>query len=150
VPKRILHRVNTALGRHLPEQRLFLRSDTETRFIRLRPLTQALVLSSGGLVLAWTIIATAILLMDSIGSGSVRDQAARKQSVYETRLDTIARERDARAEEALAAQERFAVALQQVSTMQSALLASEERRRELETGIDVIQSTLAPHRWARA
>ncbi|GGH56520.1 peptidoglycan DD-metalloendopeptidase family protein [Frigidibacter albus] len=142
MPKRILHRVNTALGRHLPEQRLFLRSDTETRFIRLRPLTQALVLSSGGLVLAWTIIATAILLMDSIGSGSARDQAARKQSVYETRLDTIARERDARAEEALAAQERFAVALQQVSTMQSALLDSEERRRELETGIDVIQTTL--------
>jgi len=142
VPRRILHRVNTALARHLPEQRLFLRSDTETRFIRLRPLTQALVLSSGGLVLAWTIIATAILLMDSIGSGSARDQAARKQSVYETRLDTIAHERDARAEEALAAQERFAVALQQVSTMQSALLDSEERRRELETGIDVIQATL--------
>ncbi|AMY70042.1 hypothetical protein FALB51S_03646 [Frigidibacter albus] len=142
VPRRILHRVNTALARHLPEQRLFLRSDTETRFIRLRPLTQALVLSSGGLVLAWTIIATAILLMDSIGSGTARDQAARKQLVYETRLDTIAHERDARAEEALAAQERFAVALQQVSTMQSALLDSEERRRELETGIDVIQATL--------
>lgn len=142
MPRRILHRVNTALARHLPEQRLFLRSDTETRFIRLRPLTQALVLSSGGLVLAWTIIATAILLMDSIGSGSARDQAARKQAVYESRLDTIARERDARAEESLAAQQRFAVALQQVSTMQSALLASEERRRELETGIDVIQSTL--------
>ncbi|WP_236937786.1 M23 family metallopeptidase [Frigidibacter mobilis] len=142
MPRRILHRVNTALARHLPEQRLFLRSDTETRFIRLRPLTQALVLSSGGLVLAWTIIATAILLMDSIGSGTARDQAARKQLVYETRLDTIAHERDARAEEALAAQERFAVALQQVSTMQSALLDSEERRRELETGIDVIQATL--------
>ena len=51
-------------------------------------------------------------------------------------------ERDKRAEEALAAQERFALALEQVSKMQSALLASEERRKELETGIGVIQSTL--------
>ena len=134
--------MNSALARHLPEQRLFLRSDTETRFIRLRPLTQALVLGCGAMVVAWSIIATAILSMDSIGSGSARDQAARKQAVYEARLDAISQDRDLRVEEIQAAQERFAVALQQVSTMQSALLDSEERRRELETGIDVIQATL--------
>ena len=44
--------------------------------------------------------------------------------------------------EAAAAQERFNSALKQISTMQSDLLASETRRRELETGIEVIQSTL--------
>lgn len=105
-------------------------------------MTQAVVLGGSAMVVAWTIIATAILLMDSIGSGNARDQAARKQAVYEQRLDAISRERDTRAEELLAAQGRFAVALDQVSTMQSALLASEERRRELEKGIDVIQATL--------
>lgn len=142
VPTRILNRVNAALSRQLPEQRLFLRSDTETRFIRLRPMTQFAVLLGSGAVISWTIVASAILLMDTIGSGTARDQAQRKQAVYEKRLDTIARERDARATELVAAQERFQVALDQVSTMQSALLASEERRRELETGINVIQSTL--------
>merc|ERR1711971_1198205 len=44
--------------------------------------------------------------------------------------------------EAESAHERFAVALSEVSKMQSQLLASEERRRELETGIKVIQKTL--------
>jgi murein DD-endopeptidase MepM/ murein hydrolase activator NlpD len=40
------------------------------------------------------------------------------------------------------AQERFNLALAQVAQMQARLLGSEDRRRELETGIDVIQNTL--------
>ena len=142
LPKRLLGRLNTALERRLPEQRLFLRSDTETRFIRLKPTTQAVALAGTSIVLAWSIVATAILLMDSIGSGGAREQARREQAMYENRLDSLSRERDQRAEEATAAQERFALALEQVSDMQSRLLASEERRKELETGIGVIQTTL--------
>ena len=142
MPRRLLNRLNAALERRLPEQRLFLRTDTDTRFVRLRPLTQAVALTGTAVMVAWTIVATAILFMDSIGSGSAREQAKREQLMYEQRLDALSGERDQRAEEALAAQERFAVALEQVSQMQSALLASEERRRELETGIGVIQSTL--------
>ncbi len=137
-----MSRLNAALERRLPEQRLFLRSDTETRFIRLKPTTQAIALAGTTVVLAWSIVATAILLMDSIGSGSARQQAKREQATYEARLDALSQERDLRAEEATAAQERFAIALEQVSAMQSKLLASEERRKELETGIGVIQTTL--------
>jgi murein DD-endopeptidase MepM/ murein hydrolase activator NlpD len=121
---------------------LFLRSDTETRFIRLRPLSQAIAFAGTAAVLAWTIVATAILLMDSIAAGSVRERARLEQATYEARLNALSKERDTRAEEAAAAQERFAIALEQVSAMQSALLASEERRKELETGIGVIQATL--------
>ena len=80
--------------------------------------------------------------MDSIGSGNFREQAKRDQRTYEARLNFLAGERDTRAEEALAAQSRFNSALEQISSMQSELLASETRRRELETGIEVIQTTL--------
>ncbi len=130
------------LERHLPERRLFLKSDTETRFIRLRPATQAVAIVGTAMVFSWTVIATAVLLMDSIGSGSVREQAARQQTTYEARLNALAAARDARAAEAHAAQERFSLALAEVSAMQERLLASEDRRRELETGIEVIQATL--------
>lgn len=139
---RLTRWLNAALERHLPERRLFLKSDTETRFIRLRPATQAIAITGGTLVFSWTVIATAVLLMDSIGSGSVRDQAARQQATYEARLNALAAARDARAAEAHAAQERFSLALAEVSAMQERLLASEDRRRELETGIEVIQATL--------
>jgi murein DD-endopeptidase MepM/ murein hydrolase activator NlpD len=93
-------------------------------------------------VVGWAAIASAIVVMDSIGAGNYRDQAQRQQTVYQERLNAIAGERDIRAAEALAAQDRFNAALAQISVMQNELLTSETRRRELETGLDVVQATL--------
>lgn len=141
MPK-LLDYLNATFERRFPDRRLFIRSDTETRFIRLTPLAQVVGLSGSALVLGWTIIATAILLIDSVGAGTLREQAKREQFMYEARLNVMAAERDRRAEEARSAQERFNVALERISEMQSALLASEERRKEMETGIEVVQATL--------
>lgn len=142
VRTRLAIKIHAVLENHFPERRVFLKSDTDTRFIRLRPATQLAAYAGASLLVAWAIVATAILLMDSIGSGNFREQAKRDQRTYQERLNALASERDARAEEALAAQQRFNAALAQISVMQSGLLASETRRRELETGIEVIQSTL--------
>lgn len=139
---RFSYRINSTLERYLPEQRLFLKSDVDMRFIRLRASTQAVALVIGSLLLGWTIFATAILLMDSISAGSSRDQTQRQQALFENRLNALSEDRDLRVSEAAGAQERFNLALAQVSTMQARLLASEDRRRELEAGIDVIQNTL--------
>ena len=139
---RLAYRFHQSLERHFPEQRLFLKSDTETRFIRLRSTTQIIALVGGTLALAWTIVATALIMMDSIGAGSAREQSVRQQALYEERLNALSSDRDLRAEEAVRAQERFNIALTQVSDMQERLLASEDRRRELETGIEAIQDTL--------
>ncbi len=139
---RLAYRLHVALERHFPEQRLFLKSDTETRFIRLRPSTQIIALAGGTLGLAWTIVATALIMMDSVGAGSAREQSVRQQALYEERLNALSADRDLRAAEAAQAEARFNIALAQVSDMQEKLLASEDRRRELETGIDAIQDTL--------
>ncbi|WP_299376726.1 M23 family metallopeptidase [uncultured Tateyamaria sp.] len=130
------------LEHYFPERRVFLKSDNDTRFIRLRSGTQLVAFAGSSFVVAWAIVATAILLMDSIGAGNFREQAKRDQRTYQARLNDLSAQRDARAEEALAAQERFNAALSQISVMQSELLSSETRRRELETGIEVIQATL--------
>lgn len=142
VHRPIVIKIRAAFERAFPEQRLFLRSDTETRFIRLSPLTQFVGVTGSALVLGWTIISSAILLMHSLGAGDLKQQALRDQATYEQRLNQLAEERDARAHEAAMAQERFAVALAEVSAMQSRLLASEDRLKELETGIDVVAATL--------
>ncbi|MGP3697100.1 DUF5930 domain-containing protein [Rhodobacter sp. NSM] len=139
---RLHYRMNTSLERILPERRLFLKSDSDTRFIRLRSGTQLAALAGGALFLSWTIFATSIVLMDSVTAGSTRDQTQRQQALYESRLNALSADRDRRADEAVRAQERFNLALAEVSKMQTALLATEDRRKELETGIDVLQDTL--------
>ncbi|WP_372992151.1 DUF5930 domain-containing protein [Sulfitobacter sp.] len=139
---RLAIKIHTILERFFPERRVFLKSDTDTRFVRLRPSTQLVALTGSTALIAWAIVATAIVLMDSIGSGNFREQAKRDQSTYQARLSDLSAQRNGRAEEAVAAQERFNAALKQISLMQSELLQSETRRRELETGIEVIQNTL--------
>ena len=130
------------MERAFPEQRLFLRSDTETRYVRLSPLSQVIALSGSAIVIGWMIVASAILLMDTLGAGNLRDQATRQQELYQSRLNAMSVARDARAEEARAAHERFSLALAEVSAMQARLLAAEERRKELETGMTALRATL--------
>ncbi|WIY24280.1 M23 family metallopeptidase [Parasedimentitalea psychrophila] len=139
---RLAIKIHGFLERRFPERRVFLKSDTDTRFIRLRPETQLVAVAGTCVIVAWGIVATAIVLMDSIGSGNFREQAKRDQETYRERLNALSIERDSRAVEALAAQDRFNAALTQISVMQSEILASETRRHELETGIEVIQTTL--------
>ena len=139
---RITHGLNTVLERWLPEQRLFLKSDGATRFVRLSPATQLVGLGGTAVVLGWTIIASSILAIDALSVHGAREQAERSRDALEARLAELTAERDGRAAEALAAQDRFAVALEQVSRMQSQLLQSEARRSELETGLGVVQQGL--------
>lgn len=137
-----IEKFGASFRRAFPERRIYLRSDAETRFVRLSPATQVAALVGGAAFVAWAVFATAILLMDSISSVSLREQSAREQRLYAARMNMLSEQRDKHAVEALQAQERFTAALDRISVMQSEYLASENRRRELETGIEAVQSTL--------
>ena len=101
---RLSHRIDAALTPWFPEQRLFLKSDTTTRFVRLRPMTQAFGATVGFLAIGWTILASAILLMDFINAGSSRQQVQRQNSLFEQRLNDLSNDRDLRVAEAAGAQ----------------------------------------------
>ncbi|MCC5971994.1 MAG: peptidoglycan DD-metalloendopeptidase family protein [Pararhodobacter sp.] len=135
-------RINAALERYLPEKRLFLRSEDTTRFVRLRPVSQAVIVSGATALVAWTIIASSIVFMEAIGSTDLREQTLREQVYFERRLTELAAERDRSVEEAQAAHDRYAEAMNRVAAMQSSLLASEQRRAELESGIETLQGSL--------
>ncbi|MGZ3215886.1 DUF5930 domain-containing protein [Paracoccus sp. T5] len=137
-----MDRLNASLGKWVPEQRLSLRSEDSTRVLRLRPLTQILGLGGMTVMCGWTLVASSFLVIDAVSAGGSRDQVMRAQASFEERLNQLQAERDARAAEALAAQNRFAVALDQVSQMQTQLLSSEERRREMEAGMASVQASL--------
>jgi len=135
-------RLNAALGRYLPEKRLFLRSDFGTRFLRISPTAQAGILSGAAAFFVWTIISTSIVAFNAMGAESLREQVARERHHFETRLGELAYERDRRAVEAQAAHDRYAQAMDRVASMQAMLLSSERQRAELETGIEAVQRSL--------
>ncbi len=139
---RITRKLNAFAGNIFSEQRLYLRTETSTRFWRLTPLMQFSMAAAGVIMIGWTTFTSSVFLVDAISASGDHTQADAQQIDYEARLNALSDERDKRALEAQAAQARFYVALDQISTQQSALLKSEDHRLELETGIEVIQRTL--------
>lgn len=131
------------LARTFPELRIFIRSDADTRFVRVGPWAQLSAYVGMTFLVAWAIVAAAVILLDSIGSGNFREQALRDQQIYQTRLNAISQERDQRLYEAVAAQNRFGMALSELGRMQEELLHSETRREELERGIRSVQTKLS-------
>lgn len=92
-------------------------------------------------VTGWAMAATSFLALDALGVSGAGPQAAATTATQQQLAELIA-QRDARAAEAASAQGRFTAALDQLSAMQTQLLASEEKRRELESGIGAIQASL--------
>lgn len=137
-----LEKLNALLARHVPEQRIYMRTERTTRYFRATPLMQA---TAGVLItigVCWSVIATSALLIDHISARSDNKQAEVLQRAYEARLNELSHERDQRALETQTAQDRFYVALEQISLQQSELLQAEEERRELATGLKIMQKKL--------
>ena len=98
---------------------------------------QALAWAGEASLVVWCLTVTSVLIIGSTNSANVREQV-----VFEDRVLALGKERDQQAMEALAAQERFAAAMEHVSSMQSSLLALETRRREMESELQAAQTTL--------
>ena len=74
------------MSRSFPELRIFIRSDSDTRFVRIGPWAQISVYAGMTSLVAWSIVSAAVILLDSIGAGNFREQAVRDQQIFQTRL----------------------------------------------------------------
>lgn len=140
--REFFHRLDIRLGRRLPERRLFLRSETSTSYVRLRPLTQAGILFGGAAFVIWSLAATTLLILQSVGQGDLNAANQRAQSYFEERLIDLTAQRDRSADLARAAYARYGEAMDRVAAMQIQLLGSEQRAAELEGGILALQASL--------
>lgn len=139
----LIDQLNAALERYLPEKRLFLRSDTSTRFVRLRPAAQAVILTGTVSYMAFSLVTTSILFFEVIGSNDLRENTRREQTYFETRLTDMAAQRDHALSEAQAAHQRYGEAMDRVAHMQASLMEGEQRIAELSRGIDALQTTVS-------
>jgi murein DD-endopeptidase MepM/ murein hydrolase activator NlpD len=130
------------ISRLFPEQRIFVKSDSGTRFFRIGP-RQQLLAGTGALALvAWSVAATSFLVIELVQGGGPRDAARHEQMFYEDRLQTLAAERDAHRVAALEAQERYDTALAALADYQDRLLDKGLRIAELEEGRSAVQRIL--------
>jgi murein DD-endopeptidase MepM/ murein hydrolase activator NlpD len=135
--------MNRALSAHIPEKRVFVQSADATSYIRITPLSQ-LMLGTATLVAAgWMAVATAGMVLDVVSADKTASQTVKLQGAYQSRLDEISQERDLRARETRSAQDRFQIAMKQISRQQSAILESVEDRRELSAALDVMRERLS-------
>jgi murein DD-endopeptidase MepM/ murein hydrolase activator NlpD len=131
------------VARVLPEKRVFIQCGDHTRYLRFSPLSQLLMGAAALLTTGWLVLATAEVTVDRIAADAAAPAGTYVlRDAYEARLNALTEERDQRAAEALSAQERFKVAMGQISRQQTALLEAVEERRELAGALDMMRSRL--------
>jgi murein DD-endopeptidase MepM/ murein hydrolase activator NlpD len=135
--------LNGGLARIIPEKHLLIQTPRSTRSLRFTPLVQLMSGTAFAGVVGWVAVLSATLAIEAVGPDHRLSSAAVLQSAYQERLEDVAAERDQRAAEARSAQERFQVAMEQISRQQSAILTSVEERRELSTALDLMRARLA-------
>lgn len=135
--------VNSALGRLLPERRIFIRSDHSTRYIHLTPVAQlgAALLVAGGI--GWSLHATTAFVTTRAESARVMLDRAAIERAFAARLGTLEAERDRLAEELAAsetAREAAEAALgalkERLVSAESEVAASALERRGLQDELD--------------
>lgn len=131
------------LSRILPEQRIYVKTgEDQTRYFKVTTKTQVL-LGAGALLLAgWTIVSSSALVLGLVSADTEAHQAEVVKQAYEERIAVLRAERDQRSQEANSIQERFQIALGEISEQQRRYFELEENRAELETLVDLTREKL--------
>ena len=93
-------------------------------------------------LVAWSIISIAIVTMDNLGAGNLREQAIRDKENYQSRLLSLAEERDFQVDLSRQAQIKFEEALSHISFLQEAIMEGEIQRKELSAALTLLKTKL--------
>ena len=135
-------RLEAFFQRAIPSRQLLIKTNGRTRFVNLKSSTQAGFFVIISCIIGWSIISVAIVAMDSLGAGNFREQALRDQENYQSRLMSLADERDFQFDVSRRAQSKFEEALSHISFLQMALMDGEVERKELTAALFLLKNKL--------
>ena len=135
-------RLEVFFQKAIPSRQLLIKTNDRTHFINLKSSTQAGFFVIISCIVAWSIISVAIVAMDSLGAGNFREQALRDQENYQSRLMSLADERDFQFDVSRRAQSKFEEALSHISFLQMALMDGEVERKELTAALFLLKNKL--------
>ena len=80
------------------------------------------------------------MAMDSLGAGNFREQALRDKENYQSRLMSLAEERDLQVDLSRQAQIKFEEALSHISFLQETIMEGEIQRKELSAALTLLKN----------
>ena len=137
---RLLERIEAFFQKLIPSRKLLINTNGKTHFIDLKSSTQVGLSVLVFCLVAWSIIAIAIVAMDSLGAGNFKEQALRDKENYQLRLMSLANERDLQLDLSKQNQIKFEEALTHISLLQEALMDGEIKRKELTDALTSLKS----------
>ena len=138
----LFERIERFFEKLIPSRQLLIKANGRTHFVNLKSSTQIGFSFIVFCIVAWSIISIAIVAMDSLGAGNFREQALRDQENYQSRLMSLADERDFQLDLSRQAQLKFDEALGHISFLQEALMEGEIERKELNAALSLLKNKL--------
>lgn len=130
------------VDRAFSEKRIFIKSSGGTRFVRLGARQQLLAGVAVTALVAWSAAATAFLVIGMVKGGGEATVLRNEQTVYESRINDLASERDQQRLAALEVRQRHEAALDEVAGFQQRAFESDLRISELEQNTAAMQRLL--------
>ena len=137
---RFLERIEAFFQKLIPSRKLLIKTNGRTHFIDLKSSTQVGLSVLIFCLVAWSIIAIAIVAMDNLGAGNFKEQALRDKENYQLRLMSLANERDLQLDLSKQNRVKFDEALTHISLLQEALIDGEIKRKELTDALTSLKS----------
>jgi len=137
---RFLERIEAFFQKLIPSRKLLIKTNGRTHFIDLKSSTQVGLSVLLFCLVAWSIIAIAIVAMDNLGAGNFKEQALRDKENYQLRLMSLANERDLQLDLSKQNRVKFDEALTHISLLQEALIDGEIKRKELTDALTSLKS----------
>jgi murein DD-endopeptidase MepM/ murein hydrolase activator NlpD len=133
-------RIEAFFQKVIPSRKLLIKTNGRTHFINLKSSTQVGLSTLIFCLVTWSIIAIAIVAMDSLGAGNFKEQALRDKENYQLRLVSLANDRDLQLDLSKQTQVKFEEALNHIALLQEALMDGEIRRKELTDALIYLKS----------
>lgn len=138
----VIYSVNRSLSKILPEQTIIFRNRSGERELTLSPLGRIFGYIGAGLAVGWLVVATSATVSGFLDSDSAQLQNETIQDAYEARLVELAIERDNFARQAQATQDKFNLALVQITTQQDDLILAMTVQNEQQITMFALQREL--------
>ena len=135
-------RMESFFQKLIPSRQLLIKTNGRTHFVNLKSSTQIVFSVIIFSIVAWSIISIAIVAMDSLGAGNFREQALRDKENYQSRLMSLAEERDFQVNLSRQSQIKFEEALSHISFLQEEIMEGEIQRKELSAAINLLKNKL--------